>query len=178
MVCHSFIGRVRVEFTSAGTLTALPWIDNCPPLDAVNNVKIFGLTISNSLLWNDHVDNIVKKTNKRLFFIILLKRAQVPLKDIIMFYCTCIRPVLVFNHDLRKYLSEDLERVLKGVLSIVSPGETYQRNLNIVQLTTLHQRRHDLCDKLFNQIIRDQSDKLFHLLPQRHQLKYNLLRVG
>ena len=78
MVCHSFIGRVRVEFTSAGTLTALPWIDNCPHLDAVNNVKIFGLTISNSLLWNDHVDNIVKKTDKRLFFIILLKRAQVP----------------------------------------------------------------------------------------------------
>ena len=110
MVCHSFIGRVRVEFTSAGTLTALPWIDNCPPLD--------GLTISNSLLWNDHVDNIVKKTNKCLFFIILLKRAQVPLKEIIMFYCTCIRPVLVFNHDLCKYLSEDLERVLKGVFSI------------------------------------------------------------
>ena len=101
------------------------------------------LTISNNLLWDDHIDNMIKKTNKRLFFIILLKRAQVPLKDIIMFYCTCIRPVLgycspVFNHALLKYVSEDLERVLKGVLSIVSPGETYQRNLKIVQLTTIH----------------------------------------
>ena len=117
-----------------------------------------------NLLWNDHINNIVKKTNKRLYFIILLKRAQVPLKAIIMFCCTCIRPVLgscspVFNHALPKYLSEDLERVQKRVLSIVSPGETYQRNLEIVQLTTLHQRRHDMCDKLFNQIIRDQSHK-------------------
>ena len=150
-------------------------------LDTVNNVKILGLTISNNLLWNDHINNIVKKTKKRLYFIVLLKRAQVPLKDIIMFYCTCIRPVLeyctpVFNHALPKYLSEDLERVQKRVLSIVSPGETYQRNLEIFQLTTLRQRRHDLCDKLFNQIIRDQSHKLFHLLPQRHQSKYNLRR--
>ena len=103
------------------------------------------------------------------------------LSDIIMFYCTCIRPVLeyitpVLNHALPKYLSEDLERVQKRVLSSVSPGETYQRNLQIFQLTTLHQRRHDLCDKLFNQIIRDQLHKLFHLLPQRHQSKYNLRR--
>ena len=65
-------------------------------------------------------------------------------------------------------------RVQKRVLSIVSPGEPYHRNLEIVQLTTLHQQRHDLCDKLFNQIMRDQSHKLFHLLPQRYQLKYNL----
>ena len=91
-------------------------------LDTVNNVKILGLTISNNLPWNDHINNTVKKTNKRLYFIILLNRAQVPLKDIIMFYCTCIRPVLeyctpVFNHALPKYLSEDLERVQKRVLS-------------------------------------------------------------
>ena len=60
-------------------------------LDTVNNVKIFGLTVSNNLLWNDHINNIVKKTNKRLYFIVLLKCAQVPLKDIIRFYCTCAR---------------------------------------------------------------------------------------
>ena len=143
-------------------------------LDTVNNVKILGLTISNNLLWNDHINNILKKTNKRLYFIVLLKRVQVPLKDIIVFYCTCIIPVLeyctpVFNHALPKYLSDDLERVQKRVLSIVSPGETYQRNLEIFQLTTLHQRR-------LNQIICDQSHKLFHLLPQRHQSKYNLRR--
>ena len=48
-------------------------------LDIVNNVKILGLTICNNLLWNDHINNIVNKTNKRFHnFIILLKRAQVP----------------------------------------------------------------------------------------------------
>lgn len=148
-------------------------------LNTVNNVKILGVTISNNLHWNDHINNIIKKANKRLYFIVLLKRAKVPTKDIIMFYCTCIRPVLeycapVFHHSLPKYLSDDLERVQKRVLSIVSPGESYQQNLEIFDLTTLLHRRHDLCDKLFNQITRDQSHKLHHLLPQRHQPKYNL----
>ena len=31
-------------------------------LDTVNKVKILGLSISNNLLWNDHINNIVKKT--------------------------------------------------------------------------------------------------------------------
>ena len=38
-------------------------------LDTVNNVKILGLTISNNLLWDDHINNIVKKTNKRIFLL-------------------------------------------------------------------------------------------------------------
>ena len=35
IVCDSLIGLSKVlavEFTSAGTWTTLPWIDNCPPL--------------------------------------------------------------------------------------------------------------------------------------------------
>ena len=47
--------------------------------------------------------------NKRLYFIVLLKRANVPLSDILNFYCTVIRPVLeycapVFHHALPQYL--------------------------------------------------------------------------
>ena len=66
----------------------------------------------NSLKWNNHVSESIKKANKRLYFIILLKRARVPVMDIIKFYCTTIRPVLeyaspVFHHALPAYLNGD-----------------------------------------------------------------------
>ena len=61
-------------------------------LDIVNHAKILGVTVSNNLLWNNHINDVIRKANKRLYFIVLLKRARLPAEDIIRFYCTCIRP--------------------------------------------------------------------------------------
>ena len=58
---------------------------------AVGSVKILGVTISSDLKWNEHISECIKKANKRLYFIVLLKRANVPLSDIVHFYCTVIR---------------------------------------------------------------------------------------
>ena len=41
--------------------------------------------------------NIIKKANKRLCFIVQLKRAKDPEQDIITFYVTCVRPVLEYS---------------------------------------------------------------------------------
>ena len=100
-----------------------------------------------------------------------------PAEDIIRFYCTCIRPVLkycapVFHHSLSKYLNDDLERVQKRVLSILSPGNSYQYNLVKFQLPTL-QRRQDLCNNEFTRITCDKTHKLYNLLPPGHQPKYD-----
>ena len=78
---------------------------NSQELERVCNAKLLGVTISNSLQWTNHVNDVIKKANKRLYFLILLKRAKVPARDIITFYFTCIRPVLeyaapVFHHAL------------------------------------------------------------------------------
>ena len=53
-----------------------------------------------------------------MYFLILLKRARVPINDIVSFYSSCIRTVLeycapVFHHALPAYLSDELERVQK-----------------------------------------------------------------
>ena len=84
-------------------------------LRVVSSPKVLGLTISDDLSWNLHVSDIIRKANKRLYFLILLRRAGVPSSDIICFHCTCIRPLLeycapVFHHAIPKYLSNDLER--------------------------------------------------------------------
>jgi hypothetical protein len=39
----------------------------------IQNAKILGLTISSNLKWTNHINEVIKKANKRLYFIILLK---------------------------------------------------------------------------------------------------------
>ena len=127
-----------------------PVVNNGKNLTVCNSVKILGVTISANLKWNDHILECIKKANKRIYFIVLLKRANVPCSDIINFYCTAIRPVLeycatVFHHALPQYLSEDIERVQKRILSIIC-AECLVR----FGPTTLHARRVALCHKLFH----------------------------
>ena len=72
-------------------------------------------------------------------------RANVPTCDIIRFYFTCNIPVFeycapVFHHAFPGYLCNDLERVQKRALSIISPGLSYTDNLNTHNISTLKNR--------------------------------------
>lgn len=103
-------------------------------LETVKCAKILGLTISNDLKWTDHVLDIINKANKRIYFIIQLKRAKVPARDIISIYCSCLRPVLeygsqVFHYALLTYLSDSIERVQKRIPAIVHQSQDYDLNL-------------------------------------------------
>ena len=112
----------------------------------------------------------LNQTFLRLYFLVLLKRADVPARDIISFYNTCIRPVLeycapVFHHALPGYLCDDLERIQKRALSIISPGLSYTDNFTVHDISTLKDRRQKLCKKLFQTVVSDADHKLYHLLP-------------
>ena len=63
-------------------------------LPVTDCAKILGVMTSSDLKWNNHIVDCIKKANKHLYFIVLLKRAHVPPNDIANFYCTTIRPVL------------------------------------------------------------------------------------
>ena len=102
-----------------------------------------------------------------------------PCVDILNFYCTAIRPVLEYcaplcHQALPQYLSEDIERVQKRVLSIIKPHMSYSDCLAKFGFITLHARPVALCDKLFDSIKSCPGHKLFLLLPPRINLKYNL----
>ena len=122
---------------------------------------------------------IITKGNKRMFFIIQLKRAGIPVDDIVTFYCTCFRPVLeycspVFHHGLPKYLSDDIERVQKRALKIISPSMSYADNLTRFNLQSLKACREDHCCRLFSTVLSDQTHKLRALLPPENNSHYNL----
>ena len=127
------------------------------------------------------VVDCINIANKHLYFIVLLKRAHFPLNDIVNFYCKTIRPVLeycapVFHLSLPAYLNEDIERIQKRALSIISPVMLYRECLDSLGLPTLYDRGNGLCRQLFDSIAINPEHKLYHLLPPRKQSSYNLRR--
>ena len=62
----------------------------------VTSAKILGLNVSSDLKvlkWNSHIDSIVKKAKKRLYSLSQLKRSGLGTRELVKFFCTCIRPI-------------------------------------------------------------------------------------
>jgi hypothetical protein len=75
----------------------------------------------------------------------------------------------VFHDVLPNYLSDDLERLRKRALRIISPSTTYAKALEVCGLSSLHDRGEYLTTKLFHEICRDPNHKLQHLLPDLNE---------
>ena len=54
-------------------------------LQVQNLVWLLGLVMSSTLQWNDNIKTSIKKANKCLYFIVLLKREGVNFEDVIEF---------------------------------------------------------------------------------------------
>lgn len=98
-----------------------PLIINGSATEVVKSAKLLGFTISNDLTWDKHVDNVIKKVNKRVYFLIQLKRAKVPPKGLSLFYVTCIRSVMDYGvvsyvNSLPEYLKYQIARVEKTAI--------------------------------------------------------------
>ena len=90
--------------------------------------------------WNDDVEELLKKASRTHYFLVQLKRAQVPSGDLVAYYCACIRSSLdyaysVFHYASPKYLQAELERVQKRVLSCISQ-EFLTRTLQVSPVST------------------------------------------
>ena len=155
-----------------------PIVVNSKELECVHKAKMLGVTFSVDLKWNAHVDEVVKKVNKRLYFSRQLKRAQVNSKELVLFYLTCIRSVkeyacALFHCSLPQYLSVDLERCQKRALRIIFPNKEYDEALACTGLISLHERREDIATKLFSNVLVP-GHKLHKLLPPRNVSRVDL----
>ena len=136
-------------------------------------VKLLGLNISSDLWWNCHCAEISKKVASRLYFLTQLKRTNIPTKDLLLFYLTCIRPVMeyacpVFHSALHAYLSAELEQLQKRAMRIIFPFVPYSDVLHQADLETLSRRRQSITTKLFDSITCNSDHKLHKLLPPRN----------
>ena len=122
-----------------------------------------------------------RKCSSRLYFLRQLKRSGVAPSELLLFYVTCIRPVLeyaspVFHRSLLNYISEDLERIQRRALRIIHPDLSYRVALETAGLPKLNKRRERISTDLFDEIVCDPTHRLHSLLPQRKSCKYALRR--
>ena len=103
----------------------IPLMVDGKELETVDKAKILGVTISGNLMWNNHLNESIKKANKHLYFLVLLRRARVPAEDIVNFYCTTKRPVLEIQRaDIIMRYPRILVTISKGskrALYLLSP---------------------------------------------------------
>ena len=123
----------------------------------------------------------MKKAFRKLYFLVQLKRAHIPPKDLVAYYCACIRSTLdyacpLFHHALPKYLLLNLERVQKRALSRIFPRVPYCEALKLAQIEAIRDRQNHLNKKLFHSVVNDPSNKLHALPPTRCNVGYNLRR--
>ena len=113
---------------------------------------------------------ICKKVAACLYFLRQLKRAKVPANDLLSFYTTCIRPVAeyacpVFHTALPQYLSDQLERLQKRALRIISTNDlSYRQALEVFNIPTLYDRREAIGNSMFQEISNNNNHKLYSLL--------------
>ena len=127
-------------------------------------LPLYSDNISNDLTWNIHVNEILNKAPKRLYFWVQLqlKRAKVTRTDLGLFYSSCIisikdYAVPTFHFSLPKYLMQELERIQKRAMSIICPGVIYHEALVIMNFEELPTHHDEICDSLFHTIVNDNN---------------------
>ena len=112
-------------------------------IERVLTYRHLGVYISEDLSWNVHIENKVKKANKRLYALHTLKKAA---SASILLHCTiCTRICLPRLGSLAKYLHDAIESVQKRALRIVLPNCHYDDALIQSGITALSQRREKAC---------------------------------
>ena len=160
-----------------------PIVVNNQELECVESAKLLGVTISNNLTWNMHIDQIIKKASKRMHFLIQLKRANVARHELILFYTSCIRSVMTyaspaFFYALPLYLRKDLENVEKRALSIICPGLAYRKALEVSNIMSINDYITSLCKETFLSIANDPAHRLHNMLQSSGPSSYNLRCEG
>ena len=99
------------------------------------------------------------------------------------FYVTCIQSILlyacqVFHHSLLEYLSYSLERLQKRALKIIYGYDiSYEQALSLAGLDNLVDRRSQLCDTFFKNIISNPQGSLFNLISDVNDASVHLRHV-
>ena len=163
-------------------------VDGCE-IERVESCTLLGIQLNSSLTWNEHIDKVYKRANQRLHFIAQLKRTKVDGKDMVAVYTSLIRPILeyacqLWHGGLNKQQEILLESIQERALSMAFPSCEYTTALQLANITSLYDRREELCKRLFISA-QDESHKIHGLLPpqrtithnQRHASKYPLPKV-
>ena len=131
------------------------------------------MMINDTLNWKDNIENITRKACKRIYFTRMLKRANVPREDIILFYEAYIRSCLcygapVWHSSITQAQSDSLEAIQRRAYRIIYPHLPYTEALVLAGKLSLKDYREGLVSRFFNDILQSRQGALFDTL-QKHQ---------
>ena len=98
-----------MELGTKNTTSFDPVVVNGMLIGLVASAKILGLNVSSDLKWNSPIDPIVKKAKKRLYSLSQLKRSGPGTRELVQFFCSCIRLITEYAYDA--CLSRDRPRI-------------------------------------------------------------------
>ena len=155
--CHQWAIKNKMQINTTKTKEILidftkkkrdlpPLSINNTQIERVSSQKLLGIQISHDLSWKEHVNQIVCKASKRIYQIVMLKRANVQIDDLVRIYTTIIRPILeyacqVWHTRLTIEQSYQIEQVQKRVLRILFHNMPYEEALKLSGLLTLKERK-------------------------------------
>jgi len=92
--------------------------------------------------------------------------------DVAYYYQVVIRPVMeyaspVWHSNLTKGQTKTLEDVQRRAVQIINGNIPYEEACRLLNILPLADRRLELCRTLFQQIMRDDTHVLHHLLPPK-----------
>ena len=150
-------------------------------IQATTSSNLLGLIINNTLTWNDHVDSLIKKAAKKIYFLVQLKHSRFPVEELVAYYCACTRSYLdfarpVFHYSLPQYLQSELESVQKRALACIFPRMLNGEALEHTCLTSIREHHEDITKSLFRSISENQDSKLNHIIPEDYSPHYNFRR--
>ena len=88
--------EMHINFLRKSNCLINPIIIGGNVIKRANTYKILGFIMDNDLKWNCHVDFIIKKACKKLYFLRVLRRARVSQPNTLRIYLSTVRPVLEY----------------------------------------------------------------------------------
>ena len=157
------------------------WFDFIPKLtingeilEVTNKTRLLGIICNANGKWNDHVDYLVEKARKRLFFIRRLKNLGCAPNILTEMYKVFVRSILEIGVPLwdgavsnNKMLANKLERVQRQFLRILSPNVDPESIRKDMKLLSLRQRRFDIVKRFSKGMI--ENPKFSYLFPRNQR---------
>ena len=173
--------ELRMCFKKSTPDIALLTIDG-RPIQQVNSTRLLGVTLSEDLKWQSHIDEITTKASQRLYFIVLLKRAGIDPHHLINIHTSIVRSVLeyacqVWHTSLTKKQTQQIEHIQRRAMRFIFQDKSYTEAITAANLPTLSDRREKLCRTLFISM-QQTTHKLHHLLPPSGKLRIQLETRG
>ena len=137
------------------------------PITLSESVKFLGVLVDSRLTFIDHVENLVKKWNSKLFLMRQLRKVGMNQDGLKAFYCTNIRSILayaspVFYNFLSNTCKCRLECVQASATKIIEPDLEYIERLKVLDLPTLSDFIITASESVFKKIACNEKHPLFN----------------